>query len=385
MKYVLAALWFSIFSVVILPGLIVNIAPASMPRENFGSPLEISVYLHGTGEFVELPVETYIAGVVAGEMPAGFEMEALKAQAVAARSFMYEKMGAVAVVGVRAGTGVSVGAGVGVRAGTGVSVGAGVGAVAGGGVGAVAGGGVSTGAVAGAGVGVRAETEIDVGANADAETHFGADICDDPSHCQAFRQLHDIVLQGDRERFFGAAEATSGLVLVYKDMIAKAVYHSSSGAHTENSTDIWGGEYIPYLVSVDNDESENDWLVANPVTLGRAEIEDAVGRQYDGFNLGEASLAESIEVVGLTEAGRAKLLRVGNIEIKATEFRRLLGLKSTDFYITADGEDSISVTCTGYGHGVGMSQWGAETLAHGGASYAEILAHYYPGASLGTV
>jgi stage II sporulation protein D len=312
MKYVFLALWFSIFSVVILPGLIVYIAPASVPDKNSGTPLEIAVYKHMTGELVDMPVDTYVAGVVAGEMPAGFEAEALKAQAVAARSFAYEKM--------------QTGAG--------------------------------------------------------AESHYGADICDDPSHCQAFRQLDDFAFPGEREKYAEAAESTSGLVLVYDDMIAKAVYHSSSGARTENSSDVWGGDNIPYLVSVVNDEPENAGLVAKPVTLRRAEIVETVSGQYDGFELGGASLFDCIEVIGFTEAGRAEMLRVGNIKIKATEFRRLFGLRSTDFYIAARDEDSILVTCTGYGHGVGMSQWGAESLARGGAGYAEILKHYYPGAVL---
>lgn len=137
---------------------------------------------------------------------------------------------------------------------------------------------------------------------------------------------------------------------------------------------------MPYLRSVaSSDESSKGYITT--VTISEDELTEKLQEAYPEEELPE-SLADDIEVIDITEGGRVKTLRVGNIIMKGTEFRSLLGLRSACFSISSGDEGQISITTTGHGHGVGMSQWGANALAKTGGTFSEILRHYYTGVDI---
>ncbi len=189
-----------------------------------------------------------------------------------------------------------------------------------------------------------------------------------------------------------AARNTAGQVMTFQGALINAVFHSSSGGHTEDVANVWS-EPLPYLRGVpdyDADAPVFNWSA----TLTPAQLQGAVGG---------IGTIRSVEVVNRSPWGRALTVRVngsgGSKDISATRFRTLLGLRSTMFSISSQGGTtttasvvpvvaapySFLVTGRGFGHGVGMSQWGAAGLADQGWSYQEILGHYYQGTTLANV
>lgn len=173
-----------------------------------------------------------------------------------------------------------------------------------------------------------------------------------------------------------AVRETSGEVLTYNDKPIEALYHSTSGGRTENPEEVFGKSY-PYLKSVEsNCEISPYWVWERK--LPKEEIEKALGIK----NL------NNITINARTSTGRAKELVIasesGQMVIKATEFRKLLGwsrLPSTNFSIHSD-ETAIIFEGKGYGHGVGLCQWSALQMARDGKSYREILSFFYPGTEI---
>lgn len=245
----------------------------------------------------------YLPRAVAAEMPASFEMEALKAQAVAARTF------------------------------------------------------------------VLANTR-----------HENADVCTDGGCCVAY--LDESVL---RERWGGdfaqnmkrvrdAVSATDGLYLTYNGQAIQAAFHASSAGATESSAAIWSP--APYLVSVPSPESAE--TVPGLVATARFtadELSAALGLDPSG------SPAEWIGDIRLDQAGRVESASVCGAAFSGGQLRSRLGLRSTAFTVEWDGSRFV-FTVSGYGHGVGMSQYGAHLYARQGMRFQDILAHYYPGTVL---
>lgn len=257
----------------------------------------------------------YIVGVVAAEMPAKFEPEALKAQAVAARTYAMRDI---------------------------------------------------------------------LGAGKHADT--GADLCSDPACCQAWisedqmRNNWGENYATNAEKISSAVSATDGQYLVSGGAPILAAFHSSSGGQTESSARAWGRDE-PYLVSVTSPETEND--VPNFVTTmtaGKLDFRDTVLSAHPEANF---TGAPETWVGKITDdaSGRVSTAEVGGVELTGGELRGLFSLRSTEFSIDYD-QGAFTFTVTGSGHGVGMSQYGAETMALDGSGYAEILEHYYPGAAL---
>ena len=169
-----------------------------------------------------------------------------------------------------------------------------------------------------------------------------------------------------------AVKSTKGKYLTYKGELIEAVYHSTSNGYTENSSDVWGNNY-PYLVSV---KSEYDKLNPTYITekvLSYDEISNKLNIDINNNT--------NIEILEYTESNRVKSLKVNDIIFKGTDFRLKLGLKSTDFKIELL-DNGIKFTTTGYGHGVGMSQYGANGMAKNGYNYIDVLMHYYPNTAL---
>lgn len=279
-------------------------------------PVVVRVYRHDSGLVQEVPLEEYVAGVVAAEMPAEFPVEALKAQAVAARTYVLKRIMA---------------------------------------------GGVEN------------------------SVHPGADVCDDHRHGQAFMSREEMRERWGTLNYYRyyykirqAVADTAGEVITYRGELIDPVFHSCCGGRTENSEDVW--KYaVPYLRSVPCYCAEGDGVQRERVKLSLDEIVQA-------FNGGSGVLPAStgaarrplLEVLERTGTGRPKTLRVGAVEVPATLLRERLGLRSTNFEWEIEG-DEVTFTTVGYGHGVGMCQYGAREMAARGRKYDEILTHYYTG------
>ncbi|MGE5614128.1 MAG: stage II sporulation protein D [Bacillota bacterium] len=278
---------------------------------------KINVYITSEDETVEMDLEEYIKGVVAAEMPASFDLEALKAQAVAARTFAYGRMSGV----------------------------------------------------------YKSKQGI----------HDSADICTDSTHCQAWVGKKDAMKKWgilSAARYWGkierAVNETRGRIVVYQGTVANTLFHASSPGRTENAEDVWQGTYVPYLRSVESEgeEASKDYIAT--VMLGMDEIAEKLKEAYPDRKIGSIA-PDSIEILGLTVGRRVKMIKIGNIVIRGTEFRKLFGLRSACFTVEPVEDDLVRITTTGHGHGVGMSQWGADSLAKKGGAFEEILKHYYTG------
>ncbi len=263
------------------------------------------------GEEREMNLEEYLLGVVAAEMPASFEPEALKAQAVAARTYaMYR-----------------------------------------------------------------------IGSNA----HDGT-ICSDYGCCQAWLSTEQLqekwaAAYDDYEgKIRSAVGETKGQCLAYNGEAILAAFHSSSGGKTESSENVFG-QALPYLVSVESREDPAavpDYI--SSVELTESELYSAVAAWNSEAAVRVSQGALLSEAVFST-TGRLMSVKLCGEEISGSELRKIFALRSADVSWQR-GEEGISFTVTGYGHGVGMSQYGANNMAKQGAGWQEIVSHYYPGADI---
>ena len=264
------------------------------------------------GEPAEMELEDYLIGVVAGEMSASSEPEALMAQAVAARTFAALHM------------------------------------------------------------------------QGRASCKSSCTVCDDPGCCQAYKSPAELEsLWGQKygeniEKIRAAVEGTKGLVAVYDGKLISALYHASSGPATESSEEVFAVA-LPYLVSVDSREGNSEMVTKQVFTA--AEIVSLINAAYPEANMKLPLSEGDLDVWGRTESGRVQLIRIGETVIPGGALRKVLGLKSTAFEVKKDA-GSVTFTCLGYGHGVGMSQTGANQMAKEGADFTEILKHFYTGTEI---
>lgn len=265
------------------------------------------------GEVREMSMAEYLPMALAGEMPASFEPEALKAQAVALRSYALY---------------------------------------------------------------YRSQPKT---------AHSDADICTDSGCCAAAytaEQMEEV--WGDdaesyRAKILAAVEATDGQYLTYEDEAILAMFHSSSSTATEAGESLRTA--LPYLVSVRSPETEEDVRnLVSSVEVSAEEFRASVSRSFPTVSL-DGEPESWIGEVTPSAGGRVGSIEVGNQEISGLAMRQLFSLRSTDFSLQWTGE-SFLFTVSGYGHGLGMSQYGANAMAKDGAFYADILAHYYPGTEL---
>lgn len=260
---------------------------------------------------MEMALEDYILGVLAAEMPAEFEPEALKAQAVAARSYALYC--------------------------------------------------------------------------AAADKHGDAQLCTDHRCCQAWksdeamRDSWGANYEKYRQKLLSAVESTKGEYLSYEGEPVFAAFHSSSAGYTESSGAIWNP--LPYLVSVESPEDES--RVPNFTSTLELSVLDFRDTLLHACPEADFSGEESgwIGQTSYEDSGRVESVLLGGVIYPGTKLRELFALRSTAFTLEYTGE-SFLFTVTGYGHGVGMSQYGAEVMAASGSDYAAILAHYYPGTVL---
>jgi len=171
-----------------------------------------------------------------------------------------------------------------------------------------------------------------------------------------------------------AVESTRLQVLYYNGELIEATYFSCSGGLTEDAEAVWGSE-IAYLRSVQSPGEEAATHYTDTVTFYVHEMASRLGisspqNSYDW-----------IKNISYTDGGGVDSIQVGDVEFRGTAFRQLLGLRSTAFAITTLG-NTVTITTKGFGHRVGMSQYGADAMAVQGSTYEQILHHYYQGVEL---
>ncbi len=289
-------------------------APQPVPSPGARDAARTVRLLGRDGQVTELTMGDYLWGVVAAEMPASFEPEALRAQAVCARTYSLWKL------------------------------------------------------------------------NAKSHGEDGADICADSTCCQAYLSREDAAQrwgEGTADAYtakIAAAVAdTDGQVLTYDGAPIQAVFFSSASGATEDAAAVWG-KSLPYLVSVDSPEGDEVPNYRSTVTLTAEQVKKAAGEAGLGADLsGEPSTW--FTNLTRTASGRVASVELGGAELSGGAARSLFALRSACFDVSEkDGVFTFSVT--GYGHGVGMSQYGANAMAKAGSGWRDILAHYYTGAEI---
>lgn len=165
-----------------------------------------------------------------------------------------------------------------------------------------------------------------------------------------------------------------GEVVAYEGKVINAFFHSNSGGKTENVSNVWGGRDLPYLEPVETEGEDKYPQYASEAIFSKDEFTKKIKEKYANFEI-NFDEENSIEVKEYTSGGRIKLIKIGNKELSGTEVRTIFGLKSANFVITK--EENIKFSVKGYGHGVGLSQTGADSLAKQGKTYNEILTHFY--------
>lgn len=282
------------------------------PSPEMGSTDFTTVTVSIDGTPTEMPLESYVEGVVAAEISNDFPPEAIRAQAVAARTYAVSK--------------------------------------------------ISRGR---------------------PEAHPDADVCDDFHHCAAYRDAAVETAAGnDLSRVQQSVRDTAGEIMTYEGKPIVAVFHCVSGPRTEAAADVWG-EDIPYLQSVVSPGGSACDEYEASVTLSAA---DFLQKAHEAFPAAEITGAPDswFKASERSTAGGVRTIKLGDATVEGTAVRSLFGLNSTNFTITTTA-DSISFHTIGYGHGVGLSQYGAKYMAEQGAGYQDILTHYYKGAVLATI
>lgn len=196
--------------------------------------------------------------------------------------------------------------------------------------------------------------------------HAQAPVCTDPSCCQGF--VKEAEYSGESSLLLkvkAAVNSTKGQVLTYNGELIDATYFSCSGGRTEDALAVWGTD-VPYLQATDSPGEEKSLQYLSTVTLDQAVCAEKLGLKQK----------ISIDNVAYTDGGGVKEIYICGKRYTGLELRQLLDLKSTAFQMNVVGSNVI-ITVRGYGHRVGMSQYGADAMASQGCTYEQILAHYY--------
>lgn len=318
MKKIILTLIIIFASVTVIPFLIVmNFSDFKKAAEDdFTISDTISVYIKEEDRVCDMNINQYLKEVVSAEMPAEFNSEALRAQAIAARTYLINRMRAYQ----------------------------------------------------------KSQTPPE---------HKGAYICTDATHCKAWiseekrrelwgKEKSDLYW----DKISNAVDSTGKLILTYNNEPISAVFHSTSSGFTENAKDVWGGE-AAYLVSVksEGDTASPKYSSEKEITID--EFKRIAEENISGVNWDNQLIGDIVR----SDAGGIKTIAVGGIAVKGTDFRFMYDLRSTniEFEIT---DSTVKMKVLGYGHGVGMSQYGANYLAENGSNFEDILKTYYTGVEL---
>ncbi|MGL5693182.1 MAG: stage II sporulation protein D [Peptostreptococcaceae bacterium] len=276
----------------------------------------IKVYNHNKGVVESKDIEEYLYGVLSGEMSSNFDMEALKAQAIAARTFVMSKK-----------------------------------------------------------------------ENPSSSGHKSSVVCTNYKHCQEYKSEETLKsthgekwMKESYTKIKEAVNSTKGQILVYNDKPILPLYFSTSSGKTENSEEVFSAKY-PYLKSVDSPYDGESPKYTSEVIISQSSFINTIQKNYSNTKINSKNLESDIKIVERSEGGSVEKIKIGNKEIKGTDIRIMFTLNSANFDIKFKGDD-IVFSVKGYGHGVGMSQWGAQGMAEEGFLYYEILQHYYTGVKI---
>ena len=273
--------------------------------------IKIKLYRHEIDKVEEMDLEKYLEGVLAAEMPLKFDIEALKAQAVASRTYAVSKV---------------------------------------------------------------------INKN---KIHNVADVCD-TVHSQAYideknyPEKFGSKLDEYTAKIRQAIEETKGKVLFYDgDLVKNALYFAISSGATENASEVFSFSE-PYLKSVNSEFDQDAPNVKREYVFDEKTFLNKINNKYENANV---ESFDDIEILKYTESGSIGSIRLGNETIRGLDFRYLFGLSSSNITMKKE-DDNIVINSKGYGHGVGLSQWGAGKMAELGYTYDEILKHYYTGVEI---
>lgn len=280
------------------------------PQIASGPTVEVAVHRVSAQKIENVPLEDYVVGVLAMEMPAEFELEALKAQALAARTYVVRQM--------------------------------------------------------------LSDQKLKV--------PNGADVSDTVNH-QVYKNNEELKAEWKGEydwkikKIRQAVKETEGQILTYNGEPIDALFYSTSNGYTENSENVWKNE-VPYLKSVESPWDVNTEKFHAEVDMSVSDFEKKLG-----IKLGNSK--DVGKITARTESNRVATVEVGGKTFTGVDVRNALGLRSSDFTWERKG-NHIIIRTKGYGHGVGMSQYGADGMAKEGKNYKEIVAHYYQGVEVST-
>lgn len=267
-----------------------------------------------TNTIEEIPLDEYLYGVVSAEMPVDFDMEALKAQAIVARTYTIYKI------------------------------------------------------------------------EQNQSKHGDAHICDNSACCQAWITKEDRFARWNEDKreenwnkIVLAVNQTKGRIITYNGKPINAFFHSNSGGSTEAPVNVWGGSGYPYLQTVETAGEEGYSQYSSELEISKEDFILKMKEKYNDFNI-DFNRQDCIKVIDYTSGGRIKTIKIGNHNLSGVEVRTIYGLKSANF--TVEINDKIKFNVTGYGHGVGMSQTGADSLAKQGYGCEDIIKHFYTGVEI---
>lgn len=217
--------------------------------------------------------------------------------------------------------------------------------------------------------------------------HPDADICDNFACCQAWISKEDRLAKWEEDvrnsnwdKIVKAVQETQGKIITYNNEPIDAFFHSNSGGITETVSNVWGGKDLPYLQSVQTSGEEGYEQFSSNVEISKEDLIEKIKSKYSDININFED-KDCIQIISYTQSGRVKTIKFGNIEMAGTEARTILGLKSTNFKFEIN-ENTVKFEVLGYGHGVGMSQTGADSMAKNGSNAEEIIKHFYSGVEI---
>lgn len=267
-----------------------------------------------TEKIEEVKLDEYVACVVSAEMPVKYDIEALKAQAIVARTYTIYK--------------------------------------------------ITT-----------------------SKKHEIADICDKSTCCQAWISKEDRLKKWKEEertenwnKISQAVNSTAGKIITYNGKPINAFFHANSGGKTQTPFYVWGGTGYPYLQVVETAGEENYSQYSSEAKFSKKDFVKKVIEKYQDFKINFEE-KDCIQITQRDKSDRVVTVKIGNLNLSGVEARTLLGLRSANFTVEIQ-KDDIVFKVIGYGHGVGMSQTGADSMAKQGSNYEEIIKHFYTGVEI---
>lgn len=300
--------------VVLLVPFLLTLAFSRYDKKIHIDTVDFTIYYEVNSAKQELSFDQYLLGVVAANMPAGYQMETLKAQAVIARTYALYNISLL--------------------------------------------------------------TEENPGQDSFTTSQLGLSYIGPDMLGQLWGSEN---YQDYFSKFENAVYATKDEVLVYQDNLILPVFFDTGSGFTRNAFEAWGID-IPYLISVPSkqDVTSINYLKIDEFLTG--DLIDTLEKHYSDLSLTPENFFNRVEVTSRDSIGYVLKISLGNLTVSGEEFAKALGLPSNHFYIE-DYEDNVRIICNGSGHGIGLSQYGANAMAQEGYSYNDILEHYYTGIS----